>query len=151
MARLALTAVLVMAMSAHAAEPEKSSGESRAVEMVVVGTFGLLAAGGYTLGAYLTGDQPSGYTLAILGAVGAGGMLGSWLGLAINASQHPKGITVGVVLLPLLSGLAGAVIGGVTAGFTARDPGASRTATHGFVIGVLITDTLLAELTEALR
>lgn len=151
MARLALTALLLTALTTQAAQPERSADDGRAVEMVVIGTFGLLAAGGYTLGAYLTGEEPSGYPLAIIGGVGAGGMLGTWIGLAINASQRHQQITWGTVLLPLLSGVAGMVIGGVTAGFTAQAPGSGRTATHGVIIGVLLTDTLIAELTTLLR
>lgn len=146
--RLALAALLVTALTAQAAEPQAS--EDRAVDMVIIGAFGLGLAGCYTLGAYLTGDQPSGYPLAILGGVGAGGMLGAFLARAIMASHRQDRITVGTVLVPLLIGLAGAAIGGVTAGFTARDPGAGRTATHGVIIGVVLTDTLIAELTAAL-
>ena len=149
--RLALATLMVTALSARAAAPDAPTKDGRAVEMVIIGAFGLAAAGGYTLGAYLTGDQPSGYPLAIIGGVGAGGMLGTWLGVAIMASLRPDRITVGTILVPLLSGLAGAAIGGVTAGFTAKEPGAARTATHGVIIGLLLTDTLIAELTTLAR
>lgn len=150
-ARLSLAVVLGGALTAQAATPVQPASEGRAVELVVIGTTGLLVAGGYTLGAFLTGDQSSGYPLAIVGAVGAGGMLGSWLGLALNASQRRGPVTVGNVLLPLLAGVAGAVLGGVTAGFTAKDPGSGRTATHAIIIGVLLTDTLIAELIALTR
>lgn len=148
--RLALAALLVTALTAQAAEPPAQAREDRAVDMVIIGAFGLALAGGYTLGAYFTGDQPSGHTLAICGGVGAGGLLGALLARALMASHRQDRLTVGTVLVPILLGLPGAAIGGVTAGFTARDPGAARTATHAVIIRVVLTDTLIAELTTAL-
>lgn len=142
--------ILITALASQAVEPARKD-EGRVTNAVLIGAFGLAAAGGYTLGAYLTGDQPSGYTLAVLGGAGAGGALGSWLGYAINAALKQPSTMVGLIVLPLLTGLAGAVLGGVAAGFSANQPGAGRTATHGVIIGVLLTDAIIGEVVAIAR
>ena len=148
--RILAVGILMAALAAQAGEPERKE-DHRVSNAVIVGAFGLAAAGGYTLGAYLTGDQPSGATMAVLGAVGAGGALGWWLGFAINAALKQPSTFAGFILLPLLTGVAGAVLGGVAAGFSANQPGAGRTATHGVVIGVLLTDTIIGEIVAIAR
>ncbi len=147
MVRLLSVGLVVLSLAAHAAEPSPAAAETHVGEAVLIGAFGLAAAGGYTLGAYLTGDQRSGFVLATLGGVTSGAALGTWIGLAINKSRKQPGSLVGFILLPLLSGLAGAVVGGLAAGFASDQPGSGRTATHAVIIGLLLTDAIVAEIT----
>jgi uncharacterized membrane protein YccC len=134
------------AASAMAAEDDGKVGDA-----VLIGAFGVVSVAAYSLGAYFTGDERSGFVLATIGGVSAGSMLGTWIGFAINASMKDRATIASRILFPTLLGLAGGLAGGLSAGFASDQPGTGRTVTHGVVIGVLITDTIIAELVTLLR
>lgn len=119
------------------AEPEQ-----RVWPAFVLGTLGAALAGGYVAGAYLTGDRPSGVTLGVTGGVVTGGLLGAGLALGIGALRKDPGSLVRYILVPVLSGLAGAALGGLGAGLGARVPGTGRTVTHVVVVSLLLAETI---------
>lgn len=145
--RAVLISVLVLSLAARA-EPEPAHvlpPSSRAWSAVLIGAVGLALAGGYTAGAVLTGDQPSGQALAITGGVLSGGLLGGGLALWLGRYRDDPGSLVGYVLRPLLSGVVFAVLGGVLSGFAAQQPGTGRTVTHVVVVSLLIGETIAVE------
>lgn len=141
-----LIAVLLVTFGASA-RAEETTG-SKVLSGVLVGVSGLLVAGAYTAGAFLTADQPSGRALAITGGAVSLGLTGASVGLAINASRKDPGSLVGYILLPLLSGLVGAALGATAAGFAAWEPGVGRTATHVTVVTLFLGVTILTEFTR---
>ena len=124
------------------AEPAKG----KVVDGVLIGVGGLVSAAAYTTGAILTGDHPSGHPLAVAGGAVSLGAAGMSVGFLINHSRTNPGSMVGYILTPILSGLVGAALGGTLAWFAARDAGPLRTATHGVVIGLILTDAFVFEL-----
>ena len=112
---------------------------------MLIGATGLALAGGYTAGAFLTGDQPSGQALAVTGGVISGGLAGAMLGLGLGAARDDPGSLVGYVLRPVLCGIAGAIIGGLLTGLGSREPGTVRTVTHVVVVSLLIGETIALE------
>lgn len=144
---------MIVALTARA-EPEPrhvSPPSNRVWNAILIGASGLVLAGGYTAGAFLTGDQPAARPLAIIGGVGAGGMLGVSLALGLGATREDPGSLVGYILRPVIGALAGAVLGGVLAGFGAWQPGTLRTVTHAIIIGLVITDTVIVEIARLVR
>ncbi|MGV3620222.1 MAG: hypothetical protein ACO1OB_05375 [Archangium sp.] len=131
-----------LALTVSSAEPSSS----KVVDSVLIGLGGVAATAAYTTGAFLTGDNPSGHPLAIVGGAVSLGTVGMSIGLLINRSRKDPGSIVAYILTPLLAGLAGAAIGGLGAHFAARDPGPGRTATHGVVIGLILVDAFVFEL-----
>lgn len=137
-------ALLTVVLLAAPARGEESTG-SRVASALLVGLGGVAVAGAYTAGAFLTADQPSGRALAISGGVVSLGLTGLSLGLAVNANRKDPGSMARFILLPLLSGLAGAALGGLAAGFGAWEPGPARTATHVTVVTLFVGVTILTE------
>ena len=140
---VALVMMLLLGGSARAEPPTPTSG--KVTSAILTGVAGLTAAGAYTAGAFLTGDQPGGRALAISGGAVSLGLTGVSLALAVNARRTEPGSMARFILVPLLSGLAGAVLGGLAAGFAAWQPGTARTATHGTVIAVFVGLTIVSE------
>lgn len=112
---------------------------------MLIGATGLALAGGYTAGAFLTGDKPSGQALAVTGGVIAGGFAGVTLALGLGAARDDPGSLVGYILRPVLCGVAGAIIGGLLTGLGSREPGTLRTVTHVVVVTLLIGETIAVE------
>jgi len=137
--------LLVLALPARAAdaEPERSPSVLRAV---LIGATGLVLAGGYTAGAFATGDRPSGFTLATVGGVVSGGLLGAGVGLGLKSLNKDPGSLLTYILVPVLTGLAGAILGGVLAGVGSNQPGTGRTVTHVLVVSLLLGETIAVEL-----
>ena len=149
MSRRALAvSVMIFALSARAEpEPRHFLGPTdRLWHALLIGGVGLALAGGYTTGAVLTGDRPSAVPLAITGGVLTGGLLGAGLALGLNVFRDDPGSLAGYLIRPLLSGLVGALIGGVLCGLGAGQPGTVRTVTHVVVISLLIGETVALEL-----
>lgn len=138
-------AALVLTVSS--AEPASSR---KVADAVILGVSGAVAIAGYTTGAILTGDHPAGHPLAIVGGATTLGTIGASIGLLINNRRDDPGSIVGYILTPVLAGIAGAALGGVLAHFGAREAGPARTATHGVIIGLMLTDVLLLELARVL-
>lgn len=118
---------------------------------MLIGAFGAASVAAYSLGAHFTGEKRSGFVLATIGGAGAGSMLGSWIGLGINASMKNSATTASRILFPMLLGLAGGVVGGLSAGSASYEPGTGRTVTHGVVIGLIVVDTIVAEIVSLSR
>ena len=140
--------VLIAASAARGASNEPrhySAPSNRFWHAVLIGATGLALAGGYTAGAFLTGDQPSGQALAVTGGVIAGGLAGATLALALGSKRDDPGSLVGYILRPVLCGVAGAIIGGLLAGLGSREPGTLRTVTHVVVVTFLIGETVALE------
>lgn len=131
-----------LALTVSSAEPSSS----KVVDSVLIGLGGVAATAAYTTGAILTGDRQSGHPLAVAGGAVSLGMVGMSIGLLVNRSRKDPGSIVAYILTPLLAGLAGAAIGGVSAHFAAQNPGPGRTATHGVVIGLILIDAFVFEL-----
>jgi hypothetical protein len=139
--------VLVFASAARASpEPRHHSPPSnRFWHAVLIGAVGLALSGGYTAGAVLTGDQPSGQPLAITGGVLSGGVLGVTLALGLGTARDDPGSLVGYILRPVILGVVGAIVGGLLTGLGARQPGTLRTVTHVVVVSLLIGETVAVE------
>ncbi|MFZ5439186.1 MAG: hypothetical protein ACOZQL_04215 [Myxococcota bacterium] len=140
-------AVLLAGRGAWAAEPTPTPPpppRASLLPVVVIGATGLALSGGYLAGAFATGDRPSGFGLGVTGGVVAGGLLGVGVGLALTAGREDPGSLATFILRPVLGGIAGALVGGLLAGLGSAQPGAGRTATHGVVIGLLLTETVVA-------
>ncbi|MBL8910947.1 MAG: hypothetical protein JNM17_09620 [Archangium sp.] len=108
----------------------------------MIGTIGAALAGGYIAGAYMTGDRPSGLTLGVSGGVVTGGLLGAGIALGIGALRKDPGSLLRYILVPVLSGLAGATLGGLAAGLGSRVPGTGRTVTHVVIVSLLLAETV---------
>lgn len=148
MRSISLCLAVMISLSARAAHAEE---DGKVGEAVLIGTLGAASVGAYSLAAYFTADERSGFVVATIGGIGAGSVLGTWLGLAINASMKDRASVASRILFPLLLGLAGGVAGGLGAGFASYEPGSGRTVTHGLVIGFLITDVIVAEIVTLTR
>lgn len=108
----------------------------------VLGGLGAALAGGYIAGAYATSDRPSGLTLGVSGGIVTGGILGAGIALGIGALRTDPGSLLRYILVPVLSGLAGAAVGGLAAGLGTRVPGTGRTVTHVVVVTLLLAETV---------
>ncbi|MFT3707350.1 MAG: hypothetical protein QM817_06750 [Archangium sp.] len=108
----------------------------------VLGGLGAALAGGYIAGAYATGDRPSGLTLGVSGGIVTGGILGAGIALGIGALRKDPGSLLRYILVPVLSGLAGAAVGGLAAGLGTRVPGTARTVTHVVIVSLLLAETV---------
>lgn len=137
-------AVLTPAAADVVSEPSPTSSEAeqRVMPAIVIGTIGAALLGGYLAGAYLTGDRPSGVALGVTGGVVTGGLLGAGLALGIGAFRKDPGSLLRYIVVPLLSGLAGAALGGLGAGLGSRVPGTGRTVTHVIVMTLLVAETV---------
>jgi hypothetical protein len=145
--------VVIVALTAHA-EPEPRHvlpPTNRAWHAILIGASGLALAGGYTAGAVLTGDQPTARPLAITGGVVTGGVLGASFGLLLGAMRDDPGSLVTYILRPVIGGLVGALVGGLLSGFGSWQPGTVRTVTHGVIIGLVISETVLLEIARLAR
>ena len=147
MSRAFVSLVMVCALTAHAADPEPKPQKS-VLAAVLIGATGLALAGGYTAGAFATGDRPSGFPLATIGGVISGGLLGAGIGLGINSQMKNPGSLVGYVLAPVISGVAGALLFGLLSGLASNQPGTARTVTHVVVVSLLIGETIALEFTR---
>ncbi len=136
---------LVLSLSLGA-EPSAS----KVVDAVLIGLSGAAVTAGYTTAAVLIEDRPGGHPLAVAGGAVSLGTVGMSVGLLINSQRKDPGSLVSFILTPLLAGLVGAALGGVLGHFGSVEPGPLRTATHGVVIGLLLTDTFVFELARAL-
>lgn len=139
--------VLIVALGAQA---EPAADSTRTLHAVLIGAVGLSLAGGYATGAVLTGDQPSAVPLAVTGGVISSGLLSTAIALGLGARRKDPGSMASYVLVPLISGVISAVLGGVLAGFFARDPGTLRTVTHVAITSMLVLDTISVELARLL-
>ncbi len=155
---LAITLSLSLhAVEAPDAEPattppaveDKTPGRIR--DGLLIGAVGLAVTAAYTVGAVLAGDHPAGHTLAIIGGITSLGLVSGSLAAMIMAwRDNPWGV-LQYALVALGVGLAGAAVGGIGAHFAAQNPGAGRTATHGVIIGLCVTETVLIELSRLVR
>lgn len=136
----------LLASGAHAEAPQPPTGRSRVVSAVVIGAVGLALGGGYTTAAVLTGDRPSGFGLALAGGSVAGAFLGAELGVFLNSQRREATSLTRYVLLPVLLGLAGALVGGTLGAFGGFNPGPARTVTHVAVVSLIGLETLLFEI-----
>jgi hypothetical protein len=138
---------MIIALAARAEpEPRHFPGPTdRVWHALLIGAVGLALAGGYTTGAVLTGDRPSALPLAVTGGVLTGGLLGVGLALGLGSLRDDPGSLAGYIIRPVVSGLLGALIGGVLCGLGARQPGTVRTVTHVVVISLLIGETVALE------
>lgn len=145
---------LVLALTLQAGEaapPANDKTAGRVRDGLLIGASGLAVASAYTVGAALLGDQPGGHTLAIIGGITALGLTSASLAmLALSGRDNPWGL-LQYVLVTLGAGLVGAAVGGVAAHFGALQPGPGRTATHGVIIGLVVTETVLVELSRLVR
>jgi hypothetical protein len=144
---------MICALTARA-EPEPrhmSPPTNRFWHAMLIGAVGLGLAGGYTAGAFLTGDHPSGQPLAITGGVLSGGLVGATLALGLGALRDDPGSLVGYILRPVICGVVGAVIGGLLTGLGSRQPGTVRTVTHVVVVSLLIGETVVLEVARLAR
>lgn len=140
--------VMIGALTAQAATPETkhfSAPSNRVWHALLIGATGLALAGGYTAGAFLTGDKPSAQPLAITGGVLSGGLLGLTFALGFGALRDDPGSLVGYILRPVIFGVVGAIAGGLLAGLGARLPGTPRTVTHVVLISLLLGETIVFE------
>jgi hypothetical protein len=146
--------VLVLALTLHAGEvpaPVADKTPSRVRDGLLIGAVGLAVTSAYTIGAVLTGDKPSGHPLAIAGGVASLGLVSASVTmLALSGRKNPWGLLT-YVLTTVGIGLAGAAIGGIAAHFGSVNPGPGRTATHGVIIGLCVTETVLIELSRLVR
>lgn len=143
-----MTALVLLVALAAQAEPAQDG--TRTLHAVLIGAVGLSLAGGYVTGAVLTADQPSAVPLAVTGGVISSGLLSTAITLGLGARRKDPGSMASYVLVPLISGVISAVLGGVLAGFFARDPGTLRTVTHVAITSMLVLDTLSVELARLL-
>jgi len=140
---------LVLALALNAADGDKTPGRVR--DGILIGLSGLTSVAAYTTGAFLTGDRPGGHVLAIVGGTVSLGLTAASIAmLSLSGRKDPWGL-VTYALVTVVSGLVGAAIGGVTAHFASVNSGPARTATHGVIIGLIITETTLAELSRLVR
>jgi hypothetical protein len=141
---------LVLALALNAADgDDKTPGRVR--DGILIGLSGLTSVAAYTTGAFLTGDRPGGHVLAIIGGgVSLGLTAASLAMLGLSGRKDPWSL-ITYALVTVASGLVGGAVGAVTAYFTALNPGPGRTATHGVIIGLIITETTLAELSRLVR
>ena len=145
---------LVLALTLNAAEGPAPSGDktpARVRDGILIGVSGLAAASAYTIGAVLAGDQPGGHVMAVIGGVTTLGFVSASLTMLILSGRtNPWGL-LQYALVTIGAGLAGAAIGGVAAHFGSVNPGPARTATHGVIIGLIVTETTLVELSRLIR
>ncbi|MFO0600885.1 MAG: hypothetical protein U0228_36580 [Myxococcaceae bacterium] len=139
--RVAPVVLLLLVTPAHAEEPGPEAGQRIWPAFVIAGA-GALLSGGYLAGAFATGDRPSAVPLAVTGGIVTGGLLGAGLALGINSLRKDPGSLIRYVLVPVLSGLAGAALGGLAAGFGSAQPGTGRTITHVVVVSFLVGETI---------
>lgn len=146
--------VLVLALTLHAGDapaPAADQTPSHVRDGLLIGAVGLAVTGAYTVGAVLTGDKPSGHPLAIAGGVVSLGLVSASVTVMILSwRKNPWGLLT-YALATVGAGLAGAAIGGLAAHFGAVNPGPGRTATHGVIIGLCVTETVLIELARLVR
>ncbi len=141
---------LVLALALNAGDAsDKTPGRVR--DGILIGVSGLASAAAYTAGAFLTGDQPGGHVMAIIGGISALGLTSASIAmLALSGRKDPWSLLT-YALVTVGAGLVGAAVGGVAAHFGSVNPGPARTATHGVIIGLIITETTLAELSRLVR
>ncbi len=146
-------ALLVLALTLQGADAPHADAQraGRVRDGLLIGAAGLLVTGGYTAGAFLAQDQPAGHALAVVGGSVALGAVGASVAmLLLSWRDNPWGL-VPWALVTVGAGLAGAVLGGVLAHVGAENSGATRTATHGVVVGLCLTETVLIELSRLVR
>lgn len=151
--RALATWLMIFALTARA-EPEPrhlSPPTSRFWHAMLIGAVGVGLSGGYTAGALLTGDRPSGQPLAITGGVLSGGLMGATLALGLGALRDEPGSLVGYILRPVLCGVVGAVVGGLLTGLGSRQPGTVRTVTHVVVVSLVLGETVVLEIARLAR
>jgi hypothetical protein len=145
LARVLLGLVLSAVLASEDVTPLQPAPEPSARGVwsaVLISATGAALVGGYTAGAFLTGDRPSGLPLAVTGGVVAGGLLGAGIALGVGALRKDPGALLRYLLVPILSGLVGAALGGLGAGLGAQQPGPGRAVTHVVVVTFLLGETI---------
>lgn len=144
--RVLVLSLLLPALALAEESSPRTDAPPSGLSGVLIGAVGAALTGGYLAGAFLTKDQPSGVPLAVTGGIVAGGLLGVGIALGVGSKRDDPGSLLRYILVPVLSGLAGAAIGGLAAGLGAATPGTGRTVTHVVVVTFLIGETIALEI-----